>query len=67
MYSARQPARSRFETEPRDNQKQIDNLVAIGLLGEPRSNVKKKRNVEFSESTPPLRQPITAAFVCLPS
>jgi hypothetical protein len=67
MYTTARPsARSRFEKDY-NNQRQIDNLVAVGLLdAEPRSNVKKKRNVEFKETSTKLRQPIIAAlFVCL--
>lgn len=68
MHAAPTSARLRFEKES-NSQRQIDNLVAIGLLGpEPHANVKKKRNVEFKETTSTkLRQPSIAILVVVSS
>lgn len=68
MYTDRPSGRSRSQREILNSQKQIDNLIAVGLLDrEPRSHVKKKRNVEFKEISTKLQQPITSLFVVLPS
>ena len=51
MYTDRQPAQDSRPGKKIRDQKQIDNLVAVGLLApDQRSNVKKKRNVEFRET-----------------
>jgi hypothetical protein len=67
MHTARSSARSRIERESH-SQRQIDNLVAIGLLApEPHANVKKKRNVEFKEISTKLRQSSIVILVVVPS
>jgi hypothetical protein len=67
MHTAPPSARSRFERES-NSQRQLDNLVAVGLLGpEPHANVKKKRNVAFEETSTKLRQPSIAIPVVVPS